>query len=350
MKTGFLSVMIMSFAVTAGAQNLVRNPSFEEATGCPKQVSSIGQQLRVDDWSKPNTASSDYFNSCNSTPETTGVPANYMGTEAASDGEGYVGIVVGIDDEYSEYVQGRLYEPLVKGERYTVKFKVSLAETSNWASSHMGCVFTKKRITSTNYERVIRKTDLQFTEVIDQTEGWKQLEFEYVAEGGEHYFTLGCFADKSEMESRKMHWSAIKIRSQAYYYIDDVSVEQVKDIVVPEPTVAAVDTFTLGDLCFESGSYELAKSQLADLDSLCAELKQSKRKIEIIGHTDSSGPAKENVVLSKRRAKAVANYLNSKGIVLDRISTKGRGSAVPKAPNDNAENKALNRRVEIVIL
>ncbi len=74
-------------------------------------------------------------------------------------------------------------------------------------------------------------------------------------------------------------------------------------------------------------------------------------KIKIVGHTDSDGDDKSNLDLSKRRAAAVKNALtNDFSIEAARIETDGKGEIEPVAPNDNATNKALNRRVEFIKL
>lgn len=71
-------------------------------------------------------------------------------------------------------------------------------------------------------------------------------------------------------------------------------------------------------------------------------------KIVIEGHTDNSGIAARNKKLSEDRANAVKAALTSKGINATRLQTKGRGADKPITDNNSEENKAKNRRVEIV--
>ena len=72
-------------------------------------------------------------------------------------------------------------------------------------------------------------------------------------------------------------------------------------------------------------------------------------KVKIIGHTDSDGDDKSNADLSKRRAASVKSFLaNNFNIDEARITTDGKGESEPVAPNDNATNKSLNRRVEFI--
>ena len=70
-------------------------------------------------------------------------------------------------------------------------------------------------------------------------------------------------------------------------------------------------------------------------------------KVEIDGHTDSTGPAAYNMTLSERRAKAVMKYFVDKGVEAQRLTTKGFGSTNPAASNDTKEGRAKNRRVEL---
>ncbi len=74
-------------------------------------------------------------------------------------------------------------------------------------------------------------------------------------------------------------------------------------------------------------------------------------RVKIVGHTDSDGADAANLDLSKKRAAAVKEQLvKSFSIDASRIETDGAGETQPVAPNDNAVNKALNRRVEFIKL
>jgi len=76
-----------------------------------------------------------------------------------------------------------------------------------------------------------------------------------------------------------------------------------------------------------------------------------KHKLMIIGHTDSTGPADYNMNLSKQRAQAVKEHLETKhSVPAERIVARGRGELEPAAPNMTASNRELNRRVEFVFM
>jgi outer membrane protein OmpA-like peptidoglycan-associated protein len=70
----------------------------------------------------------------------------------------------------------------------------------------------------------------------------------------------------------------------------------------------------------------------------------------IEGHTDDRGTQEYNLTLSTRRAQSVAAWLKEHGISPSLLETKGYGKIKPRYPNTNEENRASNRRVEIIVL
>jgi flagellar motor protein MotB len=114
------------------------------------------------------------------------------------------------------------------------------------------------------------------------------------------------------------------------------------------------------DLAFASGSYTLTRAGHAKLNALVPTLQSGlgpNDKIVVYGYTDDRpvGAALkkkgviDNLDLSSRRADAVVRYLTSKGINPSIISSKGRGDTHPVVPNDNAKDRAQNRRIEVVV-
>ena len=107
---------------------------------------------------------------------------------------------------------------------------------------------------------------------------------------------------------------------------------------------------TLGDVLFEFGRAEVKPSARARMVQLADFLKQyPDRRVSIEGHTDSVGSAAYNAELSQRRADAIKGQLIGLGIAPDRIATMGYGKDFPVAANDTDTNRAINRRVEVVI-
>jgi len=79
-------------------------------------------------------------------------------------------------------------------------------------------------------------------------------------------------------------------------------------------------------------------------------VKYPETNILVEGHTDNTGTSEYNMELSKKRAYAVSEYLQSKGVAPNRFDIKWYGEAQPKYPNDVESNRALNRRVEVGVM
>jgi outer membrane protein OmpA-like peptidoglycan-associated protein len=107
---------------------------------------------------------------------------------------------------------------------------------------------------------------------------------------------------------------------------------------------------TLGDVLFDTGKSELKAGAQSTIDKLAAFLQEyTNRKVQIEGFTDSVGVDEYNLGLSIRRAEAVRNALNDRGIEFERIKYRGYGEAFPVASNDTNAGRQRNRRVEIII-
>lgn len=77
--------------------------------------------------------------------------------------------------------------------------------------------------------------------------------------------------------------------------------------------------------------------------------KYNRTLVDIYGYTDSDGSEESNLILSRNRANAVANFLSGQGLDSRRFYVEGRGESQPIASNATAAGKAQNRRVEIYI-
>ena len=111
------------------------------------------------------------------------------------------------------------------------------------------------------------------------------------------------------------------------------------------------EKITLRNVFYKTDSFALDTRSRVELDKVVSLLNANpSMAIEIGGHTDNTGTAGHNILLSGRRAEEVANYLASKGIAAERISHKGYGMDVPVASNESEDGRALNRRTEMKIL
>ncbi|MEZ8463833.1 OmpA family protein [Vibrio splendidus] len=124
-----------------------------------------------------------------------------------------------------------------------------------------------------------------------------------------------------------------------------VVVEEKTTVVV---TKAQTESFSQG--MFETNSTELSTDGKIALMPLVEVLKaHPQSSVDVVGHTDSTGAAEYNLMISKKRAAAVAAYIEEQGIEADRITASGEGEENPIASNDTAEGRAQNRRVDATI-
>jgi OOP family OmpA-OmpF porin len=108
---------------------------------------------------------------------------------------------------------------------------------------------------------------------------------------------------------------------------------------------------TTGAIYFKTGSAELDAASdpllnsVADIANRCPSV-----KVEVSGHTDSTGSASSNQTLSEARAKTVVDYLVAHGVAQSRITSTGYGGTKPVASNTTEEGRGKNRRIEFRVV
>jgi outer membrane protein OmpA-like peptidoglycan-associated protein len=106
---------------------------------------------------------------------------------------------------------------------------------------------------------------------------------------------------------------------------------------------------TLGDVLFDTGKATLKPGAYATVDRVAKVLQENPgRRVQIEGHTDSTGSAEFNQVLSENRAQSVQAALMQRGVSGSQISTVGKGPDFPVASNSTASGRQQNRRVELI--
>lgn len=108
----------------------------------------------------------------------------------------------------------------------------------------------------------------------------------------------------------------------------------------------------LKNIFFDTGKSDLKPESVAEVEKIRELLTANPNlKVQINGHTDNTGTAASNKVLSLKRATAVVEYLTSHGIATQRLSAKGYGSERPIVSNDDEiGGREINRRTEIEIV
>ena len=216
------------FPILLVSQNLVPNSSFEEMSSCPV---ALGQYDQVDSWFTPNAGTPDYFNDCSLSLDL-GTEFNCKGGQIPHSGHGYMGFVS--EDlhrnQFYEYIETRLKEPLLEGQHYCVTMFVSLGN-SNSALRGLGVVFSHTPIKGlvSRKKILIPFIPVSNKQMISDTQNWVCLQNIYTAKGGESYITIGDFSSEDVFVMIKEDPKLGPTFRTAYYFIDDVSVVKTPD-------------------------------------------------------------------------------------------------------------------------
>jgi outer membrane protein OmpA-like peptidoglycan-associated protein len=125
---------------------------------------------------------------------------------------------------------------------------------------------------------------------------------------------------------------------------------QIPGVEVSRPSEGEIDVRLTSDILFDYNSSALRSESRTTLDQLGANFRQyPDNRILVEGHTDSVGSDQYNQKLSEQRAANVADYLIDRGVPASNVTVYGYGELRPKATNDTAEGRQMNRRVEIHI-
>ena len=104
------------------------------------------------------------------------------------------------------------------------------------------------------------------------------------------------------------------------------------------------------EVSFDFDSAQLKPAFRPTLDKVADILQRYERTVvHVVGHTDSVGAEEYNQRLSERRARNVVEYFASRGVMPERLRAEGRGEREPRATNETAAGRQLNRRVELYV-
>ncbi|MEO6883264.1 MAG: OmpA family protein [Bacteroidia bacterium] len=149
---------------------------------------------------------------------------------------------------------------------------------------------------------------------------------------------------------------ALHVSRKGYlFYSDNFSLKNVDiskpfTLDIPLQPIDTGEVVQLKNIFFETNKYDLKEESRAELGKLITFLNTNPNlKIELSGHTDNVGKAKDNLILSNNRAKSVYDYLIQHGISESRLTYRGYGDTRPITTNDTPENRARNRRTEFKV-
>jgi outer membrane protein OmpA-like peptidoglycan-associated protein len=101
---------------------------------------------------------------------------------------------------------------------------------------------------------------------------------------------------------------------------------------------------------FNTGSAEILPSSYPELDRIVTIINEKNARIRIEGHTDDQGDEPFNQKLSVERATSIKAYFVRRGIEAEKLETAGYGESKPVADNKTEPGRALNRRVEFIVI
>jgi len=205
--------------------NLVPNPSFENYTVCPNNMSQFDY---VSGWVS-YTISSDYYNACNNNIHSVSVPKNCIGYQKAADGNAYAGLqiynsILSISP-YREIIGCQLINSLVVNQKYYLSFKVNAADQNEIYTNNIGMMFSNKSFIHIYpdwpFDSVFIKnfSHLHSINVITDTANWTTIKGTFIADSAYKYLMIGNFYDDN-------HTVIIGGGSAAevYYLIDEICV------------------------------------------------------------------------------------------------------------------------------
>lgn len=215
----FLYLLQVPILGSLQSQNLVPNPSFENYTTCPTSVAQINL---ASPWVTPTSGSPDYFNTC-ATSSFCDVPSNFFGIQTPRTGNAYAQVVIYPSSiSLREYVQTKLFSPLVAGQTYDVSFYICLQDNSYRASNNIGIYISTTAPSIAGLGPLPVIPQINETTVINDIINWTLISGTYIATGGEEYITIGNFYDDVS-SATAINPSGIGMYA-TFYLIEDVCI------------------------------------------------------------------------------------------------------------------------------
>lgn len=235
---GFLLGLICLLTANVFGQNLVLNPSFENTSGCPQGISEFNLAT---DWAQGNSgadtcSTSDLYAGCTSQIGGSNSPNGLLGYQGSRTGTHHAGIILGegflgctlLGDNYREYIEGHTSAPLVAGQKYLVRFYVSLPEGVMGGTDDFGVYFSNNYYQHNACPNSLMPVTPQLNycgDPILDTLNWVEVRWIYTATGGENYFTIGNF--KNDGNTTVAPFNCGSFNPYLYYYIDDVEISPI---------------------------------------------------------------------------------------------------------------------------
>ncbi len=341
-------------------ENIIPNPSFEKYSSTPIGWFYKGKHYTdvMKYWSSATAASPDVFG-----PKVR-VPSHWatkgFGEQKPHSGESMSGITVfGCTEgkpHCREYIQIQLREPLVINQKYYAEFWVSHLPRSLKVNG-IGMYFSEEKLNVNTDGPLNFQPQISTAEVISAPDHrWVKISGRFKATTEAEYLIIGNFFADSLTNIRSPGSNAL---NYGYYYVDDILLKKenpILEVPIKENDLCCITieegkVVQLSNIFFDHDKTELLPRSYVELNKLLKLMRENPSMIiEIRGHTDSIGENDYNIYLSRKRAKAVVEFLNENGIEKSRTRYAGYGDSRPIANNKYTKGRQLNRRVEFLVI
>lgn len=234
----FITALNLFAGLSAWSQNLVPNSSFETISGT---LNGQDQLILAQPWLPCNAFPDVFQRGMLAAPPTIcndmGIPFNGGGQADERNGQNaYAGIELDFSTNYRDYIQVPLSTPLLAGDIYRLEFQVLLADSSRYACNRLGMLLSAGVVVQPGTGVIAFTPQLESASLLNNRSNWTTITGVYQASGGENYVTIGVFRADADVnlitqDAGSKNSGCRSYDSAAYYYIDDVVVSPVNEIV-----------------------------------------------------------------------------------------------------------------------
>jgi hypothetical protein len=212
--------------------NLIFNPSFEQLDTCLGGFNALSN-IQNFGWYSYSTA--DIYTDCALSDFY--VPNNIWGIQNPANGNNYAGIqtyctnIIFCPNDFKEYLTGQILISLKQGRTYCGSMFISLIDTSTIACNDMGMAFTNT-IPTVPFGQTLSSIMPQIandpaTNPLTDKINWMEIKGSFIANGTEEYITIGNFKHSVQSDTINLNFNTPYVH-ESYYYIDDVSLYELK--------------------------------------------------------------------------------------------------------------------------
>jgi outer membrane protein OmpA-like peptidoglycan-associated protein len=351
-----LAAIVCALSINTNAQNYFANSDFEALNNCTEYQQDCASEA----WFYIKPAVTPLINNVE-------IPKPFSGRDL---------LILPVENVFTKitkraFVYTMFCCPLTKGKKYKLSFYIN---TNEKIFHGLDFFMSQKEFTSDNFkaDSINPSIHISSDDIVNELKGWNYVETIYTANGAEKFCLVGNLSKKG------YDFSSIQRMNKAgdvFYFIDDIAfsplvpekycaqykenVEKLyaqnlrhteRALVEAYPTFIT-DTIIVPAVFFETDKAILKPSFKKLIDKLVLKFNDKRiAKIEIEGHTDSSGTTVRNIILSALRAEAVLDYfVQILPTIKENIIATGKAAEYPIADNNTKLGRAKNRRVQIVL-